>query len=86
VLGNGKWPFDFAQGKRVLSGEWREKSLERGRYWRYVVHVTGETTGYENTRRVAGEWRDQTRTLSATLVKDYRIRYCLSNGKLKAVD
>jgi len=30
ILGNGKWPFDFAQGKRVLSGEWREKSLEEG--------------------------------------------------------
>jgi len=64
----GKWPFDFAQGKRMLSGEWREKSLERGSYWRYVVHVTGETTGYENTHGVAGELGDQTGTLSATLV------------------
>jgi hypothetical protein len=57
VLGNGKW--------RVLSGEWR--SLEGRRYWRYVVHVTRETTGYENTQRAAGGMRDETGTLSATL-------------------
>jgi hypothetical protein len=86
VLGNGKW--------RVLSGpsqtalwvnEWREKSLE-GRYWRYVAHVTGGVARYEDTRRVAGERKDQTGHYQQPWLRDYRIRYYLSSYKLKAVD
>jgi len=48
--------------------------------------MMGGVAGYENTHGVAGELGDQTGTLSATLVIEYRIRYYLSSEKLKAVN
>jgi hypothetical protein len=42
---------------------------------------------FRNTVRVAEERRDETGTLSAEpWIGDYRIRYCLSSEKLRAVD
>ena len=87
---------------RVTSGEglerhvdptppWRREVCascsERERYWRHVVQMTGGVACDAKTHWVAEERREVTGTLSAEpWSRDYRIRYCLSSEKLRAVN